>query len=439
MSNIPMLPAVVKPLKDAARSAQKGAERIIRKITEVTVSQLLDLPGFLVEGYETEHRGQQGIVHLFCVHRDAVAVCPRCHHLSTQYHDGNARCVRDLDIWGKCTFLHFLSRRFDCAHCGRPFTEALVCIDPQRRQTRRFEQSIYRRCLGSTVKAVAHEAWLHEATVKEIFKRQAKHTTGHSERPRVRVLGIDEISLKKRHKQYTLILSDLQRHTVIAVLPDRRKATLEQWFDNLSPAERKAIRVVSIDMWDAYRQATRHKLPHAQLVADRFHVVKQLNERLTQMRRTIQQQADEDTRQVLKGSRWLLVHNRKNLSDEEKSKLQKVLAASPQLRTLYLLKEEFHTIGEKIHDRAQAERFLRAWIWKAEQTGDRFILKFVNTLRNWWDEILNYFEERITNGFVEGINRAIRAIINRAYGFRNFDNFRLHVLAQHGSAGALPH
>ena len=240
-------------------------------------------------------------------------------------------------------------------------------------------------------------------------------------------------------KQYTLILSDLQRHTVIAVLPDRRKATLEQWFDNLSPAERKAIRVVSIDMWEAYRQATRHKLPHAQLVADRFHVVKQLNERLTQMRRTIQQQADEETRQILKGSRWLLVHNRKNLSDEEKSKLQKVLAASPQLRILYLLKEEFHTIGEKIHDRAQAERFLRAWIWKAEQTGDRFILKFVNTLRNWWDEILNYFEERITNGFVEGINRAIRAIINRAYGFRNFDNFRLHVLAQHGSAGALPH
>jgi len=255
----------------------------------------------------------------------------------------------------------------------------------------------------------------------------------------VRVLGIDEIALKKRHKQYALVLSDLQRHTVIAVLPDRSKTTLEAWFETLSSAERKAIRVVSIDMWNAYRQAVRHKLPQAQLVADRFHVVKQLNERLTQMRRAIQQQADEETRQVLKGSRWLLVHNRADLSDEEESTLQEVLAASPQLRTLYLLKEEFHTIGEKIHDRAQAERFLRAWIWKAQQTGDRFLLKFVNTLRNWWEEILNYFEERITNGFVEGINRAIRALINRAYGFRNFINFRLHVLAQHGSAGALPH
>ena len=434
-----MLPALVKPLKDAARAAHKGVGRLIQKVQEVTVTQLLDLPGFIAVGYEVEQRGRQEILHLFCVLRDDVAVCPRCHHLSTQCHDGKPRCVRDLEIWGKSTFLHFPSRRFECAHCGRPFTEGLACIDVQRRQTRRFEQHIYHRCLSSTVNAGAQEAWLHEATVKEIFKRGAQRTTGQQERPRVRVLGIDEIALKKRHQQYVLVLSDLQRHTVIAVLPDRSKATLESWFDHLSLAERKAIRVVSIDMWEAYRQAAHHKLPHAQVVADRFHVVKQLNERLTQMRRSIQQQADEDTRQILKGSRWLLVHNRKELSDEEESKLQEVLAASPQLRTLYLLKEEFHTIGEKIHDRAQAERFVRAWIWKAEQTGDRFILKFVNTLRNWWDEILNYFEERITNGFVEGINRAIRAIINRAYGFRNFDNFRLHVLAQHGSAGALPH
>ena len=199
MSNIPMLPTVVKPLKDAARAARKGAQRLIRKVTEVTVTQLLDLPGFLVKGYELEQRGEQSILHLFCAHREDVAVCPRCHHLSTQCHEGKARCVRDLDIWGKCTFLHFPGRLFECIHCGRPFTEALVCLDPQRRHTRRFERHIYRHCLGSTVKAVAHEAWLHEATVKEIFKRQAKRTTRQQERPRVCVLGIDEIALIEPH------------------------------------------------------------------------------------------------------------------------------------------------------------------------------------------------------------------------------------------------
>jgi transposase len=236
-----------------------------------------------------------------------------------------------------------------------------------------------------------------------------------------------------------LVLSDLERRCVIAVLPERSKEHLEQWFDGLSTAERGAIRVVSIDMWAPYRQAVRAKLPQAQLVADRFHVMKQLNERLTQMRRSIQRRADEATRQALKGSRWLLVKNRDQLTLEEGARLLAVFEASPELRTLYLLKEEFRLICEKAHDRQQAERFLRAWVWKAEHTGDRFLRKFVKTLRNWWNEILNYFNDRVTNGFVEGINRAIRVIINRAYGYRNFENFRLQILAQHGPPVALPH
>jgi transposase len=169
-------------------------------------------------------------------------------------------------------------------------------------------------------------------------------------------------------------------------------------------------------------------------VADRFHVMKQLNDRLTQIRRAIQRQADEATQQLLKGSRWILVKNRDELSPTEEAHLLEILKACPRLRTVYLLKEEFRTICEKAKDRPQAERFLRIWLWKAERTGDRFLLKFVKTLRNWWHEILNYFVDRVTNGFVEGINRAIRTIINRAYGYRNFENFRLQILAQHGGS-----
>lgn len=96
--------------------------------------------------------------------------------------------------------------------------------------------------------------WLHEATVKAIFKRWAKHTIRWQGAPRVRVLGIDEIALKKRHQQYALVLSDVERHWAIAVLPERSREWLEHWFANLSTAERKAIRVVSMDMWEPYRQ-----------------------------------------------------------------------------------------------------------------------------------------------------------------------------------------
>ena len=190
--------------------------------------------------------------------------------------------------------------------------------------------------------------------------------------------------------------------------------------------------MVSTDLWEPYRQAVNVALPQAQQVADRFHVMKQLNNRLTQARRSIQKEADTETYEVLKSSRWILVKARHDLTAKEESHLQHILRVCPELRVMYLLKEEFRLICDKVQSREQAIRFLRAWIWKVEATGDKRLLKFVNTLRNWWDEFLNYFIARVTQGFVEGINNAIRATIRRAFGFRNFDNFRLQILAQYG-------
>jgi len=243
---------------------------------------------------------------------------------------------------------------------------------------------------------------------------------------------MDEIALKKRHKQYVLVLSDLERRYVLAVLPTREQKTLIAWLQTLSTAEKRAIRVVSMDMWRPYRAVVERYLPQADIVADRFHVMKQLNEQLIKARRQIQRQADEATKEALKGSRWLLVRARHSLTEEQAQQLQVALAADADLRTAYLLKEEFYLIFERIHDREQARRFLMAWVFKVQQTNNRYLLAFVKTLRNWWQQILNYFDERISNGFVEGMNRAIRAIIWRAYGFRNFDNFKLQILAELG-------
>ncbi len=283
---------------------------------------------------------------------------------------------------------------------------------------------------------MAQSAGLHEATVQEIFKRQAQRALRHAQAPRVRVLGVDEIALLKQHKQYALVLSDLQRRCVLDVLPDRRQETLVAWLQHLSPAERKAIKVVSMDMWHAYRRAVQQQVPHAQIVADRFHVMKQLNHQLDLLRRSLQRQArkqeDETLYQALKGSRWVLLKPRATLNAEQQIQLQALLATSHELRTIYLLKEEFRTICDKITDRSQAARFLQAWTWKAWGTASRYMQRFVKTLRNWWHEFLNYFIDRVTQGFVEGINRAIRGIIQRACGFRNFGNFRLQVLVECG-------
>lgn len=433
MLDVPLLPAPSQQTwRDPARAVRRLAGQPLELAKEEMLDALLGLPEFHVTGYRFEELDGVSVVHLYCEHQHTVAFCPRCRTPSVDGHESKSRCIRDLDLLGRHTFVHFISRRFDCVRCGRPFTEELFSVERRRRQTRRFEQRIYEQCLNANRKAVAAQEWLDQSTVTAIWRRWAEKKAKRQARPLVRVLGIDEIAIRKGHGKFALILSDLERHCIIAVLDDRRKETLEQWFDSLSDEERRAIRVVSMDMWEPYYQAVKAKLPHAEIVIDRFHVMGQLNGRLTQMRRAIQARADETTRAVLKGSRWILVKNREELDEEETAKLTQVLAACPELRILYCLKEEFRRIFEKIRDRGRAARFLRAWVYKAEQTRDKFMLKFVITLQTWWDQILNYFVGRITNGFVEGINRAIRSIINRAYGYRNFTHLRLQILAECG-------
>lgn len=432
------LPAPKKKIaKDAAKAVKRVGELNIQTVTAETLSELLGLTGVRVTHFAIEEdKGKQNL-HLFCEHEHAVGICPCCQTISTTLHEETERCVRHLDICGMRVWVHFPQRRFDCEKCNKPFTENLGWVDPKRRQTNPFELHIYEQVKNKMPrKPVALEAGLHEATVLDIFKRQAKRAMRPVDNQKVRVLGVDEISLRKGHKQYALVLSDLVRRCVIAVLPNRLKETFEAWLDGLTPEERQAIRTVSMDMSDTYRRAVHSKLPRAHIVADRFHVMKQLNHRIDLIRRSIQRKAkqdgDEALYQTLKGNRWILLRNRNTLTPEQEAVLGSILDISTALRTVYLLKEEFRTICDKIPNRQRAEPFLRVWRHKARATGIRCLIDFVDTLQRWWSEFLNYFNDRVSQGFVEGTNRAIRGIINRAFGFRNFDNFRLQVLVECG-------
>jgi transposase len=438
VKKVPQLPPPAKKIpRDPARAVNRVDDLETQAVTVNTLSDLLGLSGMRVVRFAIEEENGEQYLHLFCEHEHVVALCPRCLQASQQVHEQKERCVRHLDIWGMKTLVHFPHRRFACAVCSRPFTENLAWLEPKRRQTTVFEIHIYEQVKHKTPrKQVALQEGLHEATVLDIFKRHAQRAARQLEQRPVIVLGVDEISLHKGHKQYALVLSDLDRRQVIAVLPNRRKETFVKWLAGLPGEERRAIKVVSMDMWEAYRRAVHETLPHAQIVADRFHVMKHLNHQLDLIRRSMQRKAkkagDEALYQVLKGSRWALLKKRGELNPEQEAKLRTILATSDELRALYLLKEEFRTICDKIDDRARAERFLSAWTWKAMLSGSRYLKRFVKTLRNWWHEFLNYFNDRVTQGFVEGVNRAIRGIINRAFGYRNFDNFRLQVLVECG-------
>jgi transposase len=244
----------------------------------------------------------------------------------------------------------------------------------------------------------------------------------------VKVLCLDEIAPHKGHGNYYLIISAPELGIVLEVLKDRKKASLEAWLDDRGAAWCAAVEVCCADMWDAYHEAAQAKLPNAQQTVDRFHVMKNLNEAVTKARRAIQKQADETTQEILKGCRWLLVKNAENLTDEEQPRLQAMLACSPELKTCYELKEAFRTWFNQSVNRQDAEAGLTDWIAKVQASGVKALQAFIQTLSNWRERILNYFDGRHSNGFAEGVNLKIKMINRRAFGYRNFSNFRLHIL-----------
>lgn len=433
METVRLLPAIVKRAKDAARAVKSGKIQAIQLVRDSALTHILELPQFEVWGYAIEPDAEKAILHLHCRLTVAAAICPCCEAATLTIKEYKDRCVRDLDWSDMRTFVHFKIRRFECEQCGIRFTEELQAVGWRRHQTHRFEEAVYNRCLESDKKAVAEAFHLSESTVHGIFKSHAERVEqAQSTDGIVRILGMDEIAIKKRHKQFALVISDLERRCVIAVLPSRELAEIISWFSTLSQEQIQAIRTVSMDMWRPYRIFVERYLPHVDIVADRFHVMKQLNDQLSKARRQIQRNADEETKAALKGCRWLLVRNRESLSDEQRQQLQIALDADPDLRLAYRFKEEFRFIFERFHDQERARRFLEAWMLHVEFSNNKYLNDFVKTLRNWFQQILNYFDKRITNGFVEGMNRAIRLVISRAFGYRNFDNFRLQILAQHG-------
>jgi transposase len=256
-----------------------------------------------------------------------------------------------------------------------------------------------------------------------------KTTAAHQTKP-IRVLNIDEIALEKGHGNFVLVLSAPEEGYVVEVLPDRKRKTLENWLEKLAPEVRKAIKVVNLDMWEPYTLAVKAKLRQARIVVDRFHVMKNLNHCLTMARREIQRTASNEVKEHLKGSRWVLVKNQKDLNEKQRAKLESLYQASPELIVCHQLKEQFRTIFETVTDREKARLALRRWMKQVEKFNITALQTFLVTLKNWFELILNYFVERWTNAFAEGINNKIKLIKRRAFGFTNFDHFRLRILVE---------
>lgn len=228
------------------------------------------------------------------------------------------------------------------------------------------------------------------------------------------------------------MIVDHTNHRVLDVLESREKAVvkayLQQGLDNGLFAE---VEEVTTDMWDAYVHAAEEVFgQQARVTIDRFHVMKNFQERLTEARREIQRELSEADRQALKGSRWLWLTNDESLSPEEKQRLDALCETYPRLGQLRAERESLRAIFEDqtVRTACEGQSRLETWLRHAKSLGLKGLDRFCQTLENWLGRIANYFLHRSSNGPTEGFNNGLRSILRRAFGMRNFQHFRARVL-----------
>jgi transposase len=247
----------------------------------------------------------------------------------------------------------------------------------------------------------------------------------------IRRLGIDEIALRKGHKDFAVVLSDLDRHSLIGMAPARTHEAIQTVLLSWGRTVLSNIAEVSMDLSGNYRGLVHRLMPQAEIVADRFHVMKLVNEELNQARNAFRRTPEplpegvspEQAKEALKNSKYALLKPKEKLTDQQIEKLAEVKAVSPKLALMHHYKERFRKLFD-VTDRTQALFSLLNWMRKAQL----HYPDSVATMRRWFGEILQYFEHRTTNGVVEGINNRLKLIKRSGYGFRNFERFRLRCL-----------
>jgi transposase len=383
------------------------------------LTQLLSIPNYKVVGIEMT----EDTIALDIESTRKSAKCSRCGTYSTNLHENLPRTVRDLPISGKACYLRFVRRRFFCSQCSKPFSESLSFVGERRDYTKRYQAWIFHQVKENNITAVQRLEGLTYDQTESIFLTEAKARIPANPFANLKRLGIDEISLRKGKQDFVLILTNLDTADVVDVLEKRTQEKLRARLEQLTEQERSQIEEVAIDMWKPYSTVCEELLPNAIITVDRFHVAKAVNEELKKLKNQEKKQHPE----VIKGAHYPLLKNQENLTDTQQEKLDQVYESCPTLRMAHRLKECLRHIFEYHSTREKAIQRLHKWSLIAEK--EHLFPRFRKTLSNWLDKIANYFCQRTTSGMVEGINNKVKLIKRRAFGFRNFENFRLRVIA----------
>ena len=385
-----------------------------------------------VYGYQhVRSRKEKDGLHLTLRQKRENYRCARCGSSHVHGKGARSRSFRAPSIGSKPVWIEFAVPVVRCRDCGVEAQVRVRFAEPLKRYTRGFARQVLALLEIATTWDVARHLGVSWALVRSIEQNYLERHFAKPKLRSLRMMAVDEIYSGKKGKYLTLVL-DLESGAIVFVGEGKGAAALEPFWKRLK-ASHACVEAVAMDMSQAYISAVSTCLPDAVLVFDHFHVIKLYNEKLTELRRQLYREAtDLLQKRVLKGIRWLLLKNDENLDDSkrERTRLEKALELNAPLATAYYLKDWLHEIWKQT-SKAEAATELEEWIQAAEATDIRLLRQFAKTLRIHRRGILNYYDDRISSGPMEGTNNKIKTMTRSAYGYRNKQYFKLKLYALH--------
>lgn len=391
-----------------------------------------------LRGYRLVHsQFEKGVVCFGIEEQPQMVCCGRCGSTHVQKAGKIPRQFRTLPIGSRPVILELAIQRLHCFDCGKTCQVKLGFADERRSYTHALERYVLELSRLGTVQDIASHLQVSWDIIRDIQKR---HLVRRYSRPRLKDLAhiaIDEISVGKGHRYLTVVL-DLDSGVVVFVGKGKGADSLDVFWKRLRASHAHVV-AVATDMSPAYIAAVAEHLSKAIHVFDRFHVVKLFNDKLSELRRDVQREAEGPLqKKVLKGTRWLLLKNPDNLDPErkERQRLEEALTLNKPLATAYYLKEDLRQFWEQ-EGHSQAQRFLDDWIARARCSGVRMLQQFAETLVLHRRGLLNWYHCPISTGPLEGTNTKIKLMQRQAYGYRDMEFFRLKIYAIHKTTYAL--
>jgi transposase len=391
------------------------------------ISFPLDIPDVDVISVEMNERGDYIVTVESTLNS---AVCQSCGGRITKPNGcGQEIELRHLPILGHQLYIRLRPKRYECPNCkGKTSTQELNWYDPKSPHTKAYDRSLMLHLVNSTVKDVSRKENIGYDAVEGAIDRCIHIKVNWDEFTELEIMGIDEIAIKKGHDNYVAIITtrQLDGHVaLLAVLEDRQKETVRKFLETIPQRLWQTMKKVCTDMWEGYTNAvtefaSAHSEVSVEVVVDRFHVTKNYRECVDNLRkkecRRLKKELTEVEYAEIHGVLWPIRKDSEDLSMEEQKKLDRLFGYSPDLKLAYTFREELTSIFELPLTKEEAKEQIIEWQNKVSESTLTCFDKFLTTLDNWLDKIVNYFSGRYNSGFVEGLNNKIKTTKRRCYG-----------------------